>query len=896
MNFCAQFLRFRRALVAALAISAVCAKADVPDVTASLEYVGNPAMHRWPASSTERGALDLQFHCGTLLVGSGEVENNRGPVYVYGTDPVTLEETFEYSAGTEAFSNCRVASWGELLAPSQDLKDGDPNGGHVFIRGTNGVWRGYSNIGGSVPTGSSGVVYNKTHIWDMEEFDGRVFTSGYQLHWSTNRCVNFVNTGSITNAYRRFDYMTADTHYYTSKLRRQMQFLRFSDRLYAVPNSYVQPNYSVLDSNQYFNKLELFTYNSSTNKFDESRIPLSTLFPSISSNDFRLVLSPQSNNTWDALPTGTYDVLLVRLWHTTPFKDRVLYVGCYDTKPGSPALTSYPLPLMGCSAYLKTSGWGSNQTKSLKADRISFGNDTEEYPWDFTVFGDACYALTSKPNASTKVVRHSVWKSTNGKDFTRVFSFDFHQNMISLDYRDGWFWLGVGVKNATRGYAYDKQADEAGAIYRVRLPQEPTSVEAVDPPATIQEGGAATIPFRLTAQPSSNLTLRVAARASQQVTLDKSSLTFTTSNWSTPQNVVVSLADDAVADTSRILVTCGANANDIERGEFVSPAVTSAPVFLAPVENDLPATVSSETNLVDTSSCTYTVTYSSLGNVGGTEATSAGVSVRVYADAALTRLAGQASGTVTATGVQKSFKVTGLERGMWYWLVAETTTAPGVARVYSKKYLSPIASPDELIDLMDDESNREATYSNATTTGGATGSTAFDNKASNFGGYKKPVQFFYQFKTPTVVNGLGVWSMGSGDPDQHPSTIVVYGGSSTNASDLVQLCSISESDWEYDEWRRWVVTNETPYAFYKITLSARHQHCYVKELELYGIGVGQRSIVPTDPATFGSLSYDTATVGDSTVRIYHDLAYGTRGDAEGEGAEYTAHSWGYHNH
>ena len=289
------------------------AYADVPDVTSSLEYVSNPAMHRWPSSSYERGALDLQFHCGTLLVGGGEVENNQGPVLVYGTDPVTLDEKFEYSAGTEAIASCRVASWGELLVPSQDPRESDSNQAHVYIRGTNSVWRKYSNIGGSVPTASSGVVYNKTHIWDMEEFDGRVFTSGYQLHWSTNRCVKFVDTGSITNAYRRFDYMTADTHYYTSKLRRQMQLLRFSDRLYAVPNSYVQPNYSVSDSNQYFNKLELFTYNSSTKKFDESRIPLSYLFPNITSNDFRLVLSSAGTATWDPLPTGTYDTVLVRL-------------------------------------------------------------------------------------------------------------------------------------------------------------------------------------------------------------------------------------------------------------------------------------------------------------------------------------------------------------------------------------------------------------------------------------------------------------------------------------------------------------------------------------------------------------------------------------------------------
>ena len=209
--------------------------------------------------------------------------------------------------------------------------------------------------------------------------------------------------------------------------------------------------------------------------------------------------------------------------------------------------------------------------------------------------------------------------------------------------------------------------------------------------------------------------------------------------------------------------------------------------------------------------------------------------MKVYSDAALTALAGQTSGTVSATENEQSFTVAGLERGVWYWVIAETATAPNVSRAFTTKFLSPLAKPEELVDLMDDVDNREATRSNATS-GGTAGSTAFDNKASNFGGYNKPVTLFYQFRTPRVVNGLGVWSMSSGDTDRHPATIVVYGGSSTNASDFVKLRSISASGWGYGEWRRWAIPNEKAYKTYKITLAAQNQHCYVNELELYGIG------------------------------------------------------------
>ena len=890
-------MQARRLLILSILVAAF-ARADVPDVTSSLEYVGNPAMHRWPSDSYERGALDLQFHRGTLLVGSGEVENNRGPVHVYGTDPVTLDENFEYSAGTEAIASCRVASWGELLVPSQDLKDGDPNGGHVFIRGTNGVWRGYSNIGGSVPTGSSGVVDNKTHIWDMEEFDGRVFTSGYQLHWSTNRCVKFVDTGSITNAYRVLYYMTSATDGKGQwSLRRQMQLLRFANDLYAVPNTLIQPNNNVPETDKWYNKVEVFHWSPSMKKFDESRQAMSTLYPNISSNDFRLVLSSKGvTDTWDPLPTGTYDKVLVRLWHTTPFKGRVLYVGCYDTLPKKPALTSYPLPLMGCSATLQTSGWGANTTKTIKATRLSFDGDTEEYPWDFTVVGDTCYALTSKPNASTKVVRHSVWKSTDGVSFSRVLSFDFHQNMISLDYRDGWFWLGVGVKKATRGYAYDNKTDEAGAIYRVRLPQEPTSVEAVDPPATVAEGSSSTISFRLTAQPSSNLTLRVAAREHRGISLDNSSLTFTTSNWSTPQTVTVSLANDDITDLSPIVVQCGAFGDDIQRGEFCSPQVTSAPVILSPVENDPPPAVASESVDVGPTTAAYRVTLDSFGAVNLVPAMSASVSVHVYTNATLTALVGEASGTINETEVERTFTVSGLARGVRHWLVAEIEAAPGVVHSFKTDFLTPIANPEDLVDLMDDTENRELSISDANT-GGANGQGAYDNTNTKFGGYSGSPWFIYQFKTPVIVDALGVCSSGESNPDRNPSTIKLYGANTTNKNDFVLLFSrTGETDWTAGEWRRWLVDNETAYTCYKFVMSGGDQHCYVREVELYGTVEGNGRIRPTDPTTFGSLSYDTESVGGATVRVYHDLAYGTRGDAEGEGAEYTAHSWGYHNH
>ena len=836
---------------AAVAFACLPAAADVPVVTSSLEYVGNPAKNRWPkdADSYYRGALDLQFHRGSLFVGSGEVETNPGPVHIYSTDPVTLKQTFEYSAGTEAVSGSRVASWGELLVPSQDPHEKDPTVADVYIRSTNGVWRRHIGVNGDVPykmTSTTGSVLSSTHVWDMEEFDGRVFTASYQLHWSTNRCVSFVNTGSITNAYRLFDYMSADGKRYRMwSLRRQMQLMRFESDLYAVPLSVVQPNYSVSDSNQYYNKLEAFHYNSSTKKFDEGRIPMSSLFPGISSNDFRLVLSSVGETPFDPLPTGKYDYVRVRLWHTTPFKGRVLYVGSYDTTQGSPALTSYPLPLMGCSAYVHTSGG----TKTLRADRISFDNDKEEYPWDFAVVGDVVYALTSKPNASTKVVRHSVWKSTDGVSFSRVLSFDFHQNMISLDYRDGWFWFGVGVKKATRGYAYDSKKDEAGAVYRVRLPQEPTSVEAVNPPATIEEGGSAAVSFRLTAQPASNLVLRVAARASQNVTLDKSLLTFTPANWATPQTVSVTLVDDDVPDETPIVVTCGVDSQDIERGEYISAEATSAPVVLSPVEDDYPILVNYETSAATITSLAYRVSIASFGAYAGVAATSASVEVSVYTNAALTALAGETHGEIAATGVTNSFVVAGLRRGEHYWLVARVESMPQVVRTFTVDRTLPIADAADLVNLLQDESNRGTVTSNAKSD--AQPPNAYDNKTTKFGGYTLPVYLTYEFKAAQVVNGIGVKSIASGEASQHPASIKLYGSNTADNFELI-FSRTGETGWNFGEWRRWIVANTNAYSYYKITISCSAKPCFVQELALYGLDLGEPAVAVPRPVFSGN--------------------------------------------
>ena len=64
----------------------------------------------------------------------------------------------------------------------------------------------------------------------------------------------------------------------------------------------------------------------------------------------------------------------------------------------------------------------------------------------------------------------------------------------------------------------------------------------------------------LTTQPSAAVTVTISGQADSDLVLDKDSLTFTTSNWSSPQTVRVTASDDADALTDPVVtLTHGAS-------------------------------------------------------------------------------------------------------------------------------------------------------------------------------------------------------------------------------------------------------------------------------------------------------------------------------------------------
>jgi hypothetical protein len=76
-------------------------------------------------------------------------------------------------------------------------------------------------------------------------------------------------------------------------------------------------------------------------------------------------------------------------------------------------------------------------------------------------------------------------------------------------------------------------------------------VEGADDLVTSEEGASATFTVRLTVAPTAAVTVPLASRAPAEGAVSPASLTFTTQDWSTPQTVTVTGADDDAADGTR---------------------------------------------------------------------------------------------------------------------------------------------------------------------------------------------------------------------------------------------------------------------------------------------------------------------------------------------------------
>ncbi len=99
----------------------------------------------------------------------------------------------------------------------------------------------------------------------------------------------------------------------------------------------------------------------------------------------------------------------------------------------------------------------------------------------------------------------------------------------------------------------------AGIEHRVTVTVEDNDEAEIVAPAevTMAEGTQSALEVRLSAEPSGTVTIALTGHAGTQLTLDRASLTFTTTNWKTSQTVTLTAAEDDndEEDQVRLLLT-----------------------------------------------------------------------------------------------------------------------------------------------------------------------------------------------------------------------------------------------------------------------------------------------------------------------------------------------------
>ena len=88
---------------------------------------------------------------------------------------------------------------------------------------------------------------------------------------------------------------------------------------------------------------------------------------------------------------------------------------------------------------------------------------------------------------------------------------------------------------------------------------------------TLNEGQSVTRTFRLKSQPTSNVTLNISSNNSSRLSISKSSLTFTASNWNIDQSVTFTSIDNSIADGDvTVSVTIKSTSSDINYNNLSS--------------------------------------------------------------------------------------------------------------------------------------------------------------------------------------------------------------------------------------------------------------------------------------------------------------------------------------
>ena len=156
----------------------------------------------------------------------------------------------------------------------------------------------------------------------------------------------------------------------------------------------------------------------------------------------------------------------------------------------------------------------------------------------------------------------------------------------------------VPLAHAVTGADYGSVTAESVAVSVVAAPTQQLTLQIGVSSSTqtliVPEGGANSYTLLLSSRPSADVTVDVTLPADTDLTLDKTTLTFTATNWDTPQTVTVTAAedDDGVTDAGVTLT------HTVSAGGFGSTTVPDVVVRIT--ENDAAGLIISSDSLTVT--------------------------------------------------------------------------------------------------------------------------------------------------------------------------------------------------------------------------------------------------------------------------------------------------------
>ncbi|MFB9878022.1 glycoside hydrolase family 6 protein [Planobispora siamensis] len=184
-------------------------------------------------------------------------------------------------------------------------------------------------------------------------------------------------------------------------------------------------------------------------------------------------------------------------------------------------------------------------------------------PTDFTINGVSCggppanqaptVSLTSPASGSTHATGAAVPLAATASDDGAVSKVEFYVDgtLVNTDTSAPYSYSATGLaagSHTAKAKAYDNgtpvlSKDSAEVPFTVGGGGNP-SVVATATSVSVPEGGSKTVGFRLSQAPSGNVTVNLSKTGDSNITIAPSTLTFTSANWNTAQNVTVSASED----------------------------------------------------------------------------------------------------------------------------------------------------------------------------------------------------------------------------------------------------------------------------------------------------------------------------------------------------------------